>query len=227
MSDRCRAEPAVCHRVTGGSDRRRSAGGLSSLRTAASSALRRRGRTAPSGRGFALAACWCDHPRAGSDRRTGIGGHHWLCGDMLMIAALEPFPRATGTAPTGCAASDVHDGARSDAVGRELCSQSTISRLENLPEVRALMRMGRTIVGSLMPATSFLLTPPDGSPDGFTLDMRRHVRGGPRRIAELRLFNAHYWIRNSAFSQFGRVRRRGPFHDRSVSSRQTTGRKGG
>src|SRR5208282_998923 len=29
---------------------------------------------------------------------------------------------------------------------RELCSQSTISRLENLPEVRALLRMGRAMV---------------------------------------------------------------------------------
>jgi hypothetical protein len=29
---------------------------------------------------------------------------------------------------------------------RELCSQSTISRLENLPDVRALMRMGRAMV---------------------------------------------------------------------------------
>src|SRR5271155_934684 len=29
---------------------------------------------------------------------------------------------------------------------RELCSQSTISRLENLPDVRALLRMGRAMV---------------------------------------------------------------------------------
>ena len=29
---------------------------------------------------------------------------------------------------------------------RELCSQSTISRLENLPNVRALLRMGRAMV---------------------------------------------------------------------------------
>ena len=29
---------------------------------------------------------------------------------------------------------------------RELCSQSTISRLENLPEVRALLRRGRAMV---------------------------------------------------------------------------------
>ena len=30
--------------------------------------------------------------------------------------------------------------------GRELCSQSTISRLENFPDVRALLRMGRAMV---------------------------------------------------------------------------------
>jgi hypothetical protein len=29
---------------------------------------------------------------------------------------------------------------------RELCSQSTISRLENLPDARALLRMGRAMV---------------------------------------------------------------------------------
>src|SRR5438046_6416586 len=30
--------------------------------------------------------------------------------------------------------------------GRDLCSQSTISRLENLPDVRALLRLGRAMV---------------------------------------------------------------------------------
>ncbi len=29
---------------------------------------------------------------------------------------------------------------------RDLCSQSTISRLENLPDVRALLRMGRAMI---------------------------------------------------------------------------------
>ncbi|RTR08290.1 transposase, partial [Azospirillum griseum] len=29
---------------------------------------------------------------------------------------------------------------------RDLCSQSTISRLENLPDTRALLRMGRALV---------------------------------------------------------------------------------
>src|ERR1700738_1639092 len=36
-----------------------------------------------------------------------------------------------------------HDLTPSD---RELCSQSTISRLENLPDARALLRMGRAMV---------------------------------------------------------------------------------
>src|SRR6059058_1803924 len=36
-----------------------------------------------------------------------------------------------------------HDLSPSD---RDLCSQSTISRLENLPDARALLRMGRAMV---------------------------------------------------------------------------------
>jgi hypothetical protein len=31
---------------------------------------------------------------------------------------------------------------------RELCSQPTISRLENLPDARALLRLGRAMVAS-------------------------------------------------------------------------------
>jgi len=34
--------------------------------------------------------------------------------------------------------------------GRHPCSQSTISRLENLPDVRALLRMGRSMVDLLV-----------------------------------------------------------------------------
>src|SRR3954453_20087711 len=30
---------------------------------------------------------------------------------------------------------------------QELCSQSTISRLENLPDIRALLRLGRALIG--------------------------------------------------------------------------------
>jgi hypothetical protein len=36
-----------------------------------------------------------------------------------------------------------HDLSPSD---RDLCSQSTISRLENLPDARALLRMGRAMI---------------------------------------------------------------------------------
>src|SRR6266550_6023456 len=64
-----------------------------------------------------------------------------------------------------------HDLAPSDG---ELCSQSTISRLENLPETRTLLRMGRAMV-----------------PKRIVLDIDDTfdaVHGGQ----QLRLFNAHY-----------------------------------
>src|SRR5664279_2834229 len=67
---------------------------------------------------------------------------------------------------------------------RELCSQSTISRLENLPDVRALLRMGRAMVD--LYCESFPTVP-----KRITLDMDETfdaVHGGQ----QLRLFNAHY-----------------------------------
>jgi hypothetical protein len=67
---------------------------------------------------------------------------------------------------------------------RELCSQSTISRLENLPDVRALLRMGRAMVD--LYCESF-----DKVPKRITLDIDDTfdaVHGGQ----QLRLFNAHY-----------------------------------
>ena len=67
---------------------------------------------------------------------------------------------------------------------RELCSQSTISRLENLPEVRALLRMGRAMVD--LYCASFHKVP-----KRITLDIDDTfdaVHGGQ----QLRLFNAHY-----------------------------------
>ena len=67
---------------------------------------------------------------------------------------------------------------------RELCSQSTISRLENLPEVRALLRMGRAMVD--LYCESFHKVP-----KRITLDIDDTfdaVHGGQ----QLRLFNAHY-----------------------------------
>ena len=67
---------------------------------------------------------------------------------------------------------------------RELCSQSTISRLENLPDVRALLRMGRAMVD--LYCESFPTVP-----KRITLDIDDTfdaVHGGQ----QLRLFNAHY-----------------------------------
>jgi len=67
---------------------------------------------------------------------------------------------------------------------RELCSQSTISRLENLPDVRALLRMGGAMVD--LYCESFR-----NVPKRITLDIDDTfdaVHGGQ----QLRLFNAHY-----------------------------------
>ncbi len=74
-----------------------------------------------------------------------------------------------------------HDLAPSD---RELCSQSTISRLENLPNARALLRMGRAMID--LYCESFRQVP-----KRITLDIDDTfdaVHGGQ----QLRLFNAHY-----------------------------------
>ena len=55
--------------------------------------------------------------------------------------------------------------------GRELCSQSTISRLENLPTSAPLLRMGRAMVTSI--ASCFPGSQADCS------GCRRHVQRGP------------------------------------------------
>jgi hypothetical protein len=74
-----------------------------------------------------------------------------------------------------------HDLAPSD---RDLCSQSTISRLENLPDVRGLLRMGRAMVD--LYCASFRQVPKRIVLDvDDTFDA---VHGGQ----QLRLFNAHY-----------------------------------
>ena len=67
---------------------------------------------------------------------------------------------------------------------RELCSQSTISRLENVPDARALLRMGRAMVD--LYCESFAK-----APKRIVLDIDDTfdaVHGGQ----QLRLFNAHY-----------------------------------
>ena len=68
--------------------------------------------------------------------------------------------------------------------GEELCSQSTISRLENLPDRRALLRLGRALVGQY--CSSFHAVPKRIVIDiDDTFD---RVHGGQ----QLRLFNAYY-----------------------------------
>ena len=67
---------------------------------------------------------------------------------------------------------------------RELCSQPTISRLENRPDVRSLLRMGRAMID--LYCASFRQVP-----KRIVLDMDDTfdaVHGGQ----QLRLFNAHY-----------------------------------
>ena len=68
--------------------------------------------------------------------------------------------------------------------GRDLCSQSTISRLENLPDVRTLLRLGRALVdvycGSFRQVPRRIVLDIDDTFDA--------VHGGQ----QLRLFNAHY-----------------------------------
>jgi hypothetical protein len=68
--------------------------------------------------------------------------------------------------------------------GRDLCSQSTISRLENLPDARALLRLGRALVdvwcGSFRQVPKRIVLDVDDTFDA--------VHGGQ----QLRLFNAHY-----------------------------------
>src|ERR1700739_968451 len=68
--------------------------------------------------------------------------------------------------------------------GEELCSQSTISRLENLPDRRALLRLGRALVeqycGSFRTVPKRIVLDIDDTFD--------RVHGGQ----QLRLFNAYY-----------------------------------
>ncbi len=68
--------------------------------------------------------------------------------------------------------------------GRDLCSQSTISRLENLPDARTLLRLGRALVdvwcGSFRQVPRRITLDIDDTFDA--------VHGGQ----QLRLFNAHY-----------------------------------
>src|SRR5271169_6035865 len=68
--------------------------------------------------------------------------------------------------------------------GEELCSQSTVSRLENLPDLRALLRLGRALVEQYCSSSRAV-------PKRIVLDIDDtfdRVHGGQ----QLRLFNAYY-----------------------------------
>jgi hypothetical protein len=87
---------------------------------------------------------------------------------------------------------------------RDLCSQSTVSRLENLPDRRMLLKMGRAMVG--LYCASFAQVP-----QRITLDIDNTyhaVHGGQ----QLRLFNAHH-------DDYGfQLRRRRPVRDRGAAA---------
>ena len=97
----------------------------------------------------------------------------------------------------------------------ELCSQSTISRLENLPDVRALLRMGRAMVD--LYCESFPQVP-----KRITLDID-DTFDAVHGCQQLRLFNGHY--DEYGFRAHRGVRRRGPLRHRRASSRQTAERR--
>jgi hypothetical protein len=67
---------------------------------------------------------------------------------------------------------------------RDLCSQPTISRLENLPDVRALLRMGRAMVDLYCESFSHV-------PKRIVLDVD-DTFDAVHGDQQLRLFNAHY-----------------------------------
>jgi hypothetical protein len=125
-----------------------------------------------------LAACVAD-PRAAGRVVHGIADIMRF--RMLMIAA--------GYEDGNDADSLRHDAAFKLALGRlpngaALCSQPTISRLENLPRPRDLLRMGQAMVG--LYCASFRQVP-----QRITLDIDDTfdaVHGGQ----QLRLFNAYY-----------------------------------
>ena len=100
---------------------------------------------------------------------------------LLMIAAGHEDGNDANSLRVDPVFKMAHDLAPSE---RDLCSQSTISRLENLPDTRALLRMGRAMVD--LYCESFKQVP-----KRITLDIDDTfdaVHGGQ----QLRLFNAHY-----------------------------------
>jgi Transposase DDE domain group 1 len=125
-----------------------------------------------------LAAC-VDDPRDPARTRHSVADI--LRFRMLMIAA----GYEDGIDANALRADPVFKMALERAPGeRDLCSQSTVSRLENLPDRRMALRMARAMVG--LYCASFAQVP-----KRITLDIDDTfdaVHGGQ----QLRLFNAHY-----------------------------------
>src|ERR1700730_965332 len=125
-----------------------------------------------------LAACIVD-PRAPEQITHALADI--ICFRLLMIAGGYEDGNDANSLRVDPVFKMAHDLSPSD---RELCSQSTISRLENLPDARALLRMGRAMVD--LYCESFRQVP-----KRITLDIDDTfdaVQGGQ----QLRLFNAHY-----------------------------------
>ena len=104
-------------------------------------------------------------------------------------------------------------------IDRELCSQSTISRLENLPDVRADAADGQGDGRSVCASRASPRFPNGSRWTSTTRSMRSTVG------QQLRLFNAHCKT-NTRISADRRVRRRGPLRHRRASSRQAAERQG-
>ena len=125
-----------------------------------------------------MAACIVD-PRAPEQITHTLADI--ICFRLLMIAGGYEDGNDANSLRVDPVFKMAHDLSPSD---RDLCSQSTISRLENLPDARALLRMGRAMID--LYCESFTQVP-----KRITLDiddMFDAVHGGQ----QLRLFNAHY-----------------------------------
>ena len=98
---------------------------------------------------------------------------------------------------------------------RELCSQPTISRLENLPDARALLRMGRAMV-------DLYASPIPRFPSGSCwISTTRSMRFTAASSCAHSMRITMKWL-----STHRRVRWRGPLHHRGIASRQAARRKG-
>ena len=104
---------------------------------------------------------------------------------------------------------------------RQLCSQSTISRLENLPGARALLRMGRAMV-DLYCASPRALRP--GGSQADHARRRRHLRCGPWRPAVALVQRP---LRRLRVSADGRIRRGGPLCRGHAAAGPAAERQGG